>query len=291
MKAQVALIQFQPDKGNLSGNLQKIATCIKEAVAAGADLVLFPESAVSGYILEGGVDELCVSPQELVDRLTPELGHLSKPVDIVIGFYEKTQSRPCNSAIYLQIDGEQVIIAHVYRKLFLPTYGVFDEGRFQQEGNELGIVETRFGKVGLLICEDVWHSVMGSILAAAGADMILVLTATPTRGLSQEKPSNVIRYERMLKSLAEEHGMFVAMAMLVGFEGGKGLSGGSLVYSPFGDILVQAEGFGEQIVMGEFDSEDVRHARALTPLHSDLLERWEDVVRLAQGQIQSGPED
>lgn len=282
MTGQVALAQFEPQKGALTENISRIGEFVQQASKEGADLVIFPESATTGYILEGGVDELCQSPKELVSILKPHLSGLNKPIDIAIGFYEKTTSRPFNSSIYLSAENGEIEIKHVYRKFFLPTYGVFDEARFHQEGSELGIVETKFGRVGILICEDVWHSILGSLLAVAGCEMIIVHSASPARQFHTEKPGNLIRYERMLQALAEEHGVYVAMSMLVGFEGGKGLVGGSQLISPFGEMLVQANTFGEQLVIGEYNRDSVRHARDLTPLHSDLCERWNDILRLGE---------
>ncbi|MDI9636851.1 nitrilase-related carbon-nitrogen hydrolase [Kamptonema cortianum] len=281
MKFTVGLVQFRPDKGEYRKNVERIAEASKEAVSAGADLVLFGESATTGYILEGGVDELCVDAEQLADDLLNLLKNHKGHFDLVVGFYEKSLERPYNSALHVEIKDGEIVRRHFYRKFFLPTYHVFDEARFHQEGNELGAIETRFGKIGVLICEDVWHSIMGSLLAVAGAHTILVLSASPARGFQSEKPSNLLRYERMLTAMAEEHGLYIAMSMLVGFEGGKGLVGGSLAISPFGETMIQAETMGEQIILAEVDTEMVRVARSQTPLISDLKERWTDLMKLA----------
>lgn len=283
MSFTLGVVQFQPAKAEISNNLDRMATAILQAVESGADVVVFPETAVSGYILEGGVYEVAMAPEALFGELESRLGGLTKAVDVSAGFYESNQSRPFNSAAYMVFGPGSKGLRHVYRKFFLPTYGVFDEARFHQNGNQLGIVDTRFGRFGMLICEDVWHSILGSLLCAAGATTLLVHSASPARGFREEKPANVLRYERMLSALSEEHGVTTAMAMLVGFEGGKGLAGGSLVISPFGETIAQADVLGEQIVLAEIDESWTPRARSQSPLAEDLTERWADIVRLAQG--------
>lgn len=277
---QVACLQVKPVKGDLASTFDHLAESIRQAVGEGADLCLLPESATTGYVLEGGVDSLCLTAEELAQELAQRLSGLARKVDVAIGFYEKGPRRPFNSAAYIEF-GDDPVIRHVYRKFFLPTYGVFDEHRFHEEGAELGLVQTRFGCFGILICEDVWHSILASLLCVAGAEMVLVHSASPAREFQGDKPRNLLRYDAMLQALSGEHGVFCAMAMLAGFEGGKGLTGGSQIVDPYGNRVVQAQSFGEQIVFGEVDLRMVAEARASTPLASDLAERWPVLARMA----------
>ncbi|MFM9873200.1 MAG: nitrilase-related carbon-nitrogen hydrolase [Fimbriimonadaceae bacterium] len=271
---QVACLQTKPTKGDLAKTLNHLAENITQAATEGADLVVLPESAPTGYVLEGGVDELALTPSQLTHELESRLQNLPKQLDIAISYYEKTPRRPFNSAAYITIKDGKTELLHNYHKFFLPTYGVFDEHRFHEEGSELGIVDTRFGKIGILICEDVWHSILPTLLTVAGAELIVIHSASPAREFQADKPGNLIRYDQMLQGLCNEHGVFCAMAMLAGFEGGKGLVGGSQIVNPLGERLVQAKNFGEQIVMAEVDLDLVDQARAATPLASDLKERW-----------------
>lgn len=280
MTFQLAIAQFAPQKGQLAANLDQIAEIIRQAASEGADLVHLPESATTGYILERGIEDLALSPEELRIEIQKRLQGLNQTVDFSIGFYEKSDGRPYNSAAYFTFQDQQLELLNVYRKFFLATYHVFDEARFMRPGNELGVIETRFGKIGTLICEDVWHSIMGTCLVAAGCHTILIHSASPARGFSGDKPANILRYERMLSALAEEHGIHVAMAMLTGFEGGKGLVGGSLAISPFGQILGQAKLIGDQIIMIPVNPDDTRLARQQTPLASDLTTRWSDLKNI-----------
>ncbi len=277
---QVACLQTKPTKGDLNKSLNHLAETIIQAANEGADLVVLPESAPTGYVLEGGVDELALTPAQLTSELEVRLQNLPKQLDIAISYYEKTARRPYNSAAYLTIDQGKATLLHNYQKFFLPTYGVFDEHRFHEEGSNLGIVETRFGKIGILICEDVWHSILPTLLTVAGAELILIHSASPAREFQADKPGNLIRYDEMLQGLCNEHGVFCAMAMLAGFEGGKGLVGGSQIVNPMGERIVQAQNFGEQIIIAEVDMALVDQARAATPLASDLKERWLAITKI-----------
>lgn len=281
MTFRLATVQFRPDKGRIDQNLDRMAEAVAQATQEGADLVLFPESAPTGYILEGGVEPLALTPEKLAQEFQSRLPDLNRPVDIVTGFYQSAQGQSFNSAAYLLHDQGQTTVHHVYQKLFLPTYHVFDEARFHQPGNQLGLVETRFGKIGLLICEDLWHSILGSLLTVAGAELVLVPAASPARGFADPVPANIQAYQRLLPSLAAEHGIYAAIAMLTGFEGGKGFYGNSMVVSPFGETLVQTQGFENEILIADIDLAQIRQARQNNPLATDLKANWTLIQRLA----------
>lgn len=269
-----AAAQFSPIKGALEANLDRISIIARKAVDEGADLCVFPESSISGYVLEGGAVECSMTPAQLESGLRNRLDGLKKPVDLLVGFYESHSGQPYNSAAYF--DSQRGVI-HVYRKFFLPTYGVFDEERFHSRGTALGIVDSRLGRFGILICEDVWHSILADLCVVAGADMLLVPSASPVRGMANDKPGNLLRYERMLKGLAEEHGVYALSSMLTGSEGGKCFSGGSMIFDPFGELLVQCPVGEEALVLAEIDFDNVQIARTKTPLVGDLKSAWANV--------------
>jgi predicted amidohydrolase len=136
-----------------------------------------------------------------------------------------------NSALYVTLGGDQPVIRHVHRKLFLPTYGMFDEERFVDRGFEVRAFDTEWGRAAMLICEDAWHSLTGTVAALDGATMVFIVSASPARGLWPREeegsvPANLKRWERLARDIAEEHGVFVALVNLVGTEGGKTFSGG-----------------------------------------------------------------
>ncbi len=274
----VACAQIAPDKAEVQTNLDKIARAIEQAASEGADLVVFPETSTSGYFIEGGVLESSLTDDRLCAELAQRLNGLKK-VDAVVGFYQQKDGNLYNAIAYLEIDGA-VTVKTTYQKFFLPTYGMFDEERFVSRGRELAVFETRFGKVGLLICEDTWHSILPTLCAMAGAQMIIVPAASPGRGFEGEQVANLNRYERLLTAVAEEHGVYCVNCQLCGFEGGKGFIGGSIVVDPFGKIIAQGPVNEEHILLAQIDLDLVRVARAQTPLLSDLQSAWGDIRRI-----------
>jgi predicted amidohydrolase len=167
------------------------------------------------------------------------------PLDVAIGFYEAWRHRLYNSALYAGLGGSDAGIRHVHRKVFLPTYGVFDEERFVEAGHEVRAFDTRWGRAALLICEDAWHSLTATLAALGGAELVIVLSATPARGAAPQEetvrhPANVARWERIARGVSEEHGVWTVVSHLVGFEGGKGFAGGSLIAALSQGIMLGA---------------------------------------------------
>jgi len=281
MSFRLASVQFRPDMGRISHNLDRMAEIVRQAVLdESAGLVVFPETAVSGYYVQGAAGENALSADELLGELSGRLSGVD--VDVLVGFYEKADGQPFNSAGYFEFSSSGARTVGIYHKFFLPTYTVFDEDRYVARGVELGLFETRLGKIGVLICEDAWHSVLATLLALRGAQLICTVVASPARGFQGSEPSNVERYERMVRAMSEEHGVFAASAMLTGFEGGKGLVGGSVVFDPQGVRLAKGEVMEEHMVVAEIDLDMVEIARAKAPLLADLRGSWETILSLAR---------
>lgn len=284
MPITVACAQIAPEKARVEANLDKIAESTVQAAAEGADLVVFPETSTTAYFLEGGVVESALTNAALLEGLMKRLtGRLLKPVDVVVGFYQSEAGNLYNAAAYLQLGSQEEKIVHVYRKFFLPTYGVFDEERFVSRGHDLGVFDSRFGRLGILICEDIWHSVLPTLTAVSGAQMIIVPSASPARGFSGPGISNLLHYERMISAVSEEHGVYCVNCQLTGFEGGKGLVGGSAISTPTGEILARGPVGEEYLLLAPVDFEQVTIARAGLPLLSDLQSAWQDIRRLVSG--------
>lgn len=279
MNFTVGVAQFTPEKAEVAANLDRIAEFALAAAEEGAELVVFPETITSGYFLEGGVLESAMSATTLLDELEKRLESLNRPLDLLVGFYEKNGGNLYNSAAYLQV-GQYPDVIHVYRKFFLPTYGVFDEERFVSRGHDLGVFDTRLGRVGILICEDVWHSVLSALSAVAGAQMLLVPSASPARGFQGESIGNLDRYHRMLKAVSDEHGVYCINSQLCGFEGGKGFIGGSCVVDPFGRFVGGAPIMDDHLLLAPVDLELIDIARSQLPLTSDMQSAWGDIQRI-----------
>lgn len=273
MAVRVALVQMKPVKGRYRENLSAASQAFSQLADDRPDLVVFPEAAFTGYFLEGAVYELALPVEQFARDVARSwrdaCGDAS--VDVVCGFYENDGGTYYNSAIYLQIDRERERVIHVHRKMFLPTYGVFDEERFLSRGHKLGVFETRFGKAALMICEDAWHAIVPTIAAVKGARLLIIPSASPGRGIDGEgELTSVSRWRQVLRSTAVEHGVFVLYAGLTGFEGGKGMTGSSCAIDPRGEVLVLAPPDEACLVRAELDLSEIDLARASLPLLGDL---------------------
>ncbi len=272
----LALAQFQPRKGDYAGNLARIAKILAQAGALDArpDLVCFPETALSGYFLEGGVREHAVTAGRLAGDLHRAYGD-GPAIDVCVGFYEIWRNKLYNSALYVSLGQTIPLVRHVHRKVFLPTYGLFDEERFVERGREIRAFDTPWGRAAILVCEDVWHSMTGTIAALDGAQLIIVPTAPPARGAWPKTddvpgPASVSRWERLARDMADEHGLYVALIHLVGSEGGKVFPGGAMLAGPKGEVRTRGPMWDEALVVTRIDLDDVTRARADMPLIADL---------------------
>ena len=275
---RLAIAQIRPHKGAYQENLCRLGTLFREVGGwpEPPDLVIAPETALTGYFLEGGVRDLAITSDQLFQDLSlqhQESG--SAPMDVALGFYELHRNRLYNSAMYTTLGGSDQGIRHVHRKIFLPTYGVFDEERFVEAGRSVQAFDTRWGRAAILICEDAWHSFTPMLAALDGAQLIIVPSASPARGVisgddTPGRPASLARWSRLAQDIAGEHGVYVALSQLVGFEGGKAFPGGSILASPRGDLLVQGPVFREAIIPAVLDFEEITRARTDLPLLADL---------------------
>jgi NAD+ synthetase len=292
---RLLIAQLAPIKGDYAENLRRAGGVF--AQAAGMEeapgLIVFPEAALTGYFLEGGVRELAVTAGTLFRALSAQHALAgAPPVDVVLGFYEEFQNRYYNSALYGTLGGAEPGIRHVHRKVFLPTYGLFDEERFVDHGHSVRAFDTAWGRAALAICEDAWHSIVPTLAALDGAQLLIVPSASPARGIEPDeergrddpRPASVRRWEILARQMANEHGFYVAFAQLAGFEGGKGLQGSSLVVDPQGEVVVRAPLFGEALVSAAIHQEEITRARAEQPLLADLEMQLLNLLRSAEGR-------
>lgn len=265
-----AVLQLAPRKGHLAHNIAAIGQALQALQAERPQVVVLPEAYLSGYFLQGGVREVALERHQLEEQLTQMYQQLGwpDPLDLIIGFYEVEQGVYYNSAAYLELGGRGLL--HVHRKVFLPTYGVFDEERFLSRGRQVRAFDTRFGRAALLICEDFWHSVTASIAALDRAQILYVPAASPARGFAGAEPANVLRWKSLTQAVAAEHGLYVVLASLVGFEAGKGLVGGSVAVGPEGNLLATAPVFEEAALLANLDLLRIAPVRYDNPLLADL---------------------
>jgi NAD+ synthetase len=285
----IAIAQIRPRKADYAGNLRRIGGILAQVGRwpEPPGIVVFGETATSGYFLEGGTREAAVSAGTLYRDLM--LQHQvvgAPPMDVCVGFYERFHSRIFNSALYATLGSAQVGIRHIHRKVFLPTYGLFDEERFVDAGTTIQAFDTGFGRAAILICEDAWHSVSATLAALDGAQLLIVPSASPGRGIAPSVAgtvNNTEAWERVMRRAAEEHGVYVALAQIVGFEGGKGFQGRSMLVGPDGHVQAAAPVFEEALVQGRLDRRALVRARYEQPLLGDLEVALPNLLQRASG--------
>jgi NAD+ synthase (glutamine-hydrolysing) len=191
----------------------------------------------------------------------------SRDLDMVVGFVdEDRRHRFYISSAYLS-QGE---VLHVHHKVYLPTYGLFDEGRFFAWGDSVSAFDTRFGRVGILICEDFWHASPPYLLWLDGADLFLLTSASPGRGLRDEPQLESARWvEHINRAYASLFTAFVAHANRVGFEDGLNYWGGSTVFDPNGELLAKGPYHTEALTLAQVDLNQLHRTRARLPLLRD----------------------
>jgi NAD+ synthase (glutamine-hydrolysing) len=266
MKLNIALAQVTTVLGNVSKNLEKHLAFIRDASLSGADLVVFPELSLTGYVLQDLVPTVACRPRK-DDPVFQPLFAASQKTDIVVGFVEEdVRSRFYIASAYLS-RGE---LLHVHRKVYLPTYGMFDEGRFFAWGDSVRAFDTPFGRVGMLICEDFWHASPPYLLWLDGADLFLFVSSSPGRGLGTDSMLGSARWvSRILRAYASQYTSFVAHTNRSGYEDGLNFWGGASVFDPNGEQLAEGPAFEEALTLVELDLNQLHRTRARLPILRD----------------------
>jgi len=261
----VAVAQISPRLGDVEANLALHQQAIREARGRGADLVVFPELSLTGYMLRDMVSTVAL-------RLdAPELNHLKKQsqkIGILAGLVEETRAfRFHNSAVLF--DRGEVVVVH--RKVYLPTYGMFDEQRYFARGAEVRAFDSRFGRGAILICEDLWHPSTAYLAALDEALFILCPSASPLRGVSEghEQDDNARYWEMINRFYATTFSVSLAYANRVGFEDGIGFWGGSEILDASGERIAKARYYEPDLAIAEIRPKVARRRRIAAPLLRD----------------------
>ncbi|RPI32209.1 MAG: carbon-nitrogen hydrolase [Chloroflexota bacterium] len=266
MKINLALAQINTRLGDVEANLEKHLAIAKEAHLSGADLLLFPELSLTGYVLQDLASAVAHSPTT-EDPIFRPLLEASQDLDMLVGFVEEDQRHRFYIAAAYLSKGK---VVHVHHKVYLPTYGLFDEGRFFAWGDEIRAFDTRFGRVGVLICEDFWHASPPYLLWLDGADLLLFASASPGRGLRNEPQLESARWvEHINRAYASLFTSFVAHSNRVGYEDGLHFWGGSTVFDPNGELVVKGPYHEEALTLAEIDLNQLHRTRARLPLLRD----------------------
>jgi predicted amidohydrolase len=260
---QVSLAQFAPALGAFERNLERHRAIAQDAIAQGSQLVVFPELSLTGYFVKDLVADLAMASDD--PRLDP-LRELSHRIDLVAGFIE----RGAGDRLYIAagyFSGGTLL--QVHRKVYLPTYGMFEEARFLTAGSQLLAFDGPLGRTAMLICEDLWHPSTVGVVAADGAELLIGIAASPARGFGGDRPDSARLYEQMSRVYAQLFGMHVLFVNRVGFEDGVGFWGGSEAIDPFGRELAKAPYFDDALVSVRLDPQETRRAHLVTPLGRD----------------------
>jgi predicted amidohydrolase len=271
---RIALAQVAPRLGDVDANLAIAADAVRRAATEGAALTVLPELALTGYLLQDLVPEVSMRADD--PRLLA-IGAEAPGMLVAAGFVEETDDhRYCNSAALVR-DGELI---GLHRKVYLPTYGLFDEGRFTRPGDRIRTVGAGepIGRIGLSVCEDFWHPSVPMIQAQDGADLLVNVSAGPSRAPGSSAGLEAIAgWHKMQDTYALLGTVAIAFCNRVGNEEGLTFWGGSRVIGPGGSTVVQAPLWEEALVVGAIDTDDVRMQRYGMPLLAD--ERLELVRR------------
>lgn len=283
MDCLAALCQISPVLGDLERNLEAHLRWLDRACEAGADLVLFPELSLHGYFLRDLTQEVALP---LDHPAVVEIVSRSVDCSIVFGMAEESpEHRWFNSAVFAE-DGH---ILDVHRKVHLPDYGIFEEGRYFASGNRFETIASKHGRFGVLVCEDAWHLSSGWLQFLDGADALLLPSAGPARGIDTEGAE--LSSQSSWRILNAAHALFFQAWVLhcnrVGFEEGTQFWGASSVHTPFGKVAAEAVGQEEEMLLQRIDSGPLRRARMMSPLRRDARP---DLVRRRLAQLLQDPD-
>src|SRR5215831_1633126 len=273
---RIALAQIAPDLGRFDDNLERHLAILDDARREQASLVVFPELGLTGYVLQDLSAEVAIRLDD------PRLAQLARTTrrgpSAVVSFVEESADHRLSIAAALLEGGA---VRHVHRKLFLPTYGLFDERRFFAAGDLLRAVPSRLGVgVGLAVCEDFWHLTVPQLLALDGAQILINVSSSPGRDLASTSEvglGTATSWRTLMRTYAQLTTSFVVFVNRVGVDESISFWGGSEVIGPGGSAVYSAPMFDEGLFFADVDLADVRRERIALPLLRD--ERPELVAR------------
>jgi len=259
-KVNVALAQISCKVGDKKHNINVMKKNVKEAKKRNANLIIFPELSLTGYVSRDLAYELA---EPIPGPTIRSLEEVTKRENMymVLGMPERSDKARAvlyNTAVLLGPDG----LIGKYRKMYLPTHSVFEEKRYFRLGYEAQVFETDLGKLGLTICYDIFFPEVSRLLRLKGSQLIICISASPS--VRREF------FEVLTLARALENTVFLAYVNLVGIENGLQFWGGSRIVSPNGTIIAQAKLDEEDLVMGSIDYTDLEHAEVFVPTLRDL---------------------
>jgi len=259
-RIKLALAQISSKRENKNENLGKIEALTINAKEQAADLVIFPEMSLTGYVVRDQIYELA---ETIPGPSTKRIEDIAKKTGLHIIFgmpelSEKAKATIFNTAVFVGPEG----LIGKYRKMYLPTHSVFEEKRYFRPGYQTASFNTALGNIGLCICYDLFFPEVCRLTRLKGAQLIVAISASPAVRRSY--------FEILTAARALENTAFLAYVNLVGVEDGLQFWGGSRLISPTGDILAKAKYDEEDFVICEVDYNDLRSAEPFIPTLRDL---------------------
>ena len=264
---RIALAQLAPRLGLLDENLASHRATLARAREGGAGLVVFPELGLTGYQLQDLAAEVAMGAD---DPRLASLASETADMSAVVSFVEEAADHRLFISAALLENGE---VRFVHRKLFLPTYGLFDERRFFAAGDRLRTVESRLGvRLGIAVCEDFWHLAVPETLALDGAQILINVSSSPGRDLAaihEVGLGTAASWRTLMRTYAQLTTSFVVFCNRVGMDETISFWGGSEVIAPSGEALFTAPLFDEGLHFVDIELGDVRRERVGLPLLRD----------------------
>jgi len=281
MTIRIAIAQCAPAIGAFKRNMELHIDWIARAKRERADLVVFPELSLTGYYVKDLAGDVACAAD---DRCLEPLVAASREIDVMAGFVERSADARLHIAEGYWHQGRLV---HVHRKVYLPTYGIFDDGRYFGAGERFETFESAAGRAGIAICEDLWHVSVPYLYAAGGASVVFCPSASPGRGVAEGGDLGTAESCRLMdRFYAQYLTVYVVFANRVGHEDGIGFWGGSEVVAPDGTVVARAGEFEEQLLVADIDPALVARERARNPLLRD--EREDLVLRTLSARLGLG---
>jgi predicted amidohydrolase len=283
VRTKIALVQSNARLGDVDFNLSAHEASVAEARRHGAGLIVFPELSLTGYLLQDMVPDVAIGAGDARWR---KLAQAAGEAELCVGAIEEAATgAQYISAFHVDARG----VRNVHRKVYLASYGLFDEARYVGEGHRVRALDSKFGRIGICICEDAWHPSLLTALLLDGAQLVIVQTASPVRDLRDDAlAQNAQTWIDTLRTYARLFGVYIAFCNRVGSEDGLVFWGGSVVLGPEGETVAEGPLYDESLVYAQIDWERVRQARLANPV---LREERIDLTIRELTRIQSGLND
>jgi predicted amidohydrolase len=277
MNVKIAVAQIDSVIGDIQKNIKHHVDIVRKAVRLKADIIVFPELSLTGYSVKDLNWDIALRASS--QKIFSELQKLSHQITILVGAVEEAENFGLYNSVFLFEDGE---VHSVHKKNYPPTYGMFEEMRYFSSGKDVRCFQSKHGKIGALVCEDMWHLSLPYILAHDGAEVIIGIAASPTRisGTQEELSTALVNHEQH-RVYARLLSSYIVWSNRVGVEDGVNFWGGSHIVDPSGNTIAKGKYFKEDLIVAEIKENEIRRARRFSRHFVD------DAVELTIEQLQS----